>query len=79
MLEERCVPHNPSFAWHAKNRHRDLEIRELYVIEFAAWARQNTPLLRSHQLAQADLEHIAEEIEAWPSESVARCRIGLSG
>lgn len=41
-----------------------MKIAELYDIDFAEWARQNAELLRSGQLAEADLEHIAEEIEA---------------
>lgn len=36
---------------------------ELYDLDFAEWARQNAELLRSGRLAEADLEHIAEEIE----------------
>jgi hypothetical protein len=40
-----------------------MKIAELYDFDFAEWARQNAELLRSGQLAEADLEHIAEEIE----------------
>jgi hypothetical protein len=36
----------------------------LYDTDFYAWAEQQTKLLRSGQLAQADIEHIAEEIES---------------
>jgi hypothetical protein len=35
----------------------------LYDLDFAEWARQNAELLRSGRIAEADLEHIAEEIE----------------
>jgi len=36
----------------------------LYDTDFYAWAEQQATLLRSGQLAQADIEHIAEEIES---------------
>src|SRR5438034_6469287 len=36
---------------------------ELYDIDFAEWARHNAELLRSGRVTEADLEHIAEEIE----------------
>ncbi|HEY2017325.1 MAG TPA: DUF29 domain-containing protein [Bryobacteraceae bacterium] len=36
---------------------------ELYEIDFAEWTRQNAELLRSGRASEADLEHIAEEIE----------------
>jgi len=36
----------------------------LYDADFYAWAEQQATLLRSGQLAQADIEHIAEEIES---------------
>jgi Domain of unknown function DUF29 len=35
----------------------------LYDLDFAEWARQNAELLRSGRASEADLEHIAEEIE----------------
>jgi hypothetical protein len=35
----------------------------LYDLDFAEWARQNAELLRSGRIAEADLEHIAEEID----------------
>jgi len=35
----------------------------LYERDFYAWANEQAELLRSGQLAQADIEHIAEEIE----------------
>lgn len=36
---------------------------ELYDVDFAEWTRQNAELLRSGRISEADLEHIAEEIE----------------
>ncbi|MGD1037718.1 MAG: DUF29 domain-containing protein [Roseiarcus sp.] len=36
----------------------------LYDQDFYAWSRQQAELLRAGKLAQADLEHIAEEIES---------------
>ncbi len=36
----------------------------LYDQDFYAWSRQQAELLRAGRLAQADLEHIAEEIES---------------
>lgn len=35
----------------------------LYDEDVAAWAERQVALLRSHQWAQLDIEHIAEEIE----------------
>jgi hypothetical protein len=37
---------------------------DLYETDFYAWSRQQSELLRSGRLAQADIEHIAEEIES---------------
>src|SRR5438067_1679416 len=36
---------------------------ELYDTDFAEWTRHNADLLRSGRASEADLEHIAEEIE----------------
>jgi hypothetical protein len=36
---------------------------ELYDRDFAEWALRNAELLRSGRVAEADLDHIAEEIE----------------
>ena len=36
---------------------------ELYDKDFAEWARHNAELLRGGRASEADLEHIAEEIE----------------
>lgn len=36
---------------------------ELYDTDFAEWTRHNAELLRSGRVSEADLEHIAEEIE----------------
>jgi hypothetical protein len=36
----------------------------LYEQDFYAWSRQQAELLRAGKLVQADLEHIAEEIES---------------
>src|ERR1043166_6709802 len=40
-----------------------MQAAELYDLDFAEWARWNAELLRSGRVAEADLEHIAEEIE----------------
>jgi hypothetical protein len=40
-----------------------MKAAELYDLDFAEWARENAELLRSGRVAEADLEHIAEEIE----------------
>ncbi|MCT6678023.1 DUF29 domain-containing protein, partial [Staphylococcus aureus] len=36
----------------------------LYEQDFYAWANEQAGLLRAGKLAQADIEHIAEEIES---------------
>ena len=36
----------------------------LYDSDFYAWSRQQTELLRAGKLTQADIEHIAEEIDS---------------
>ena len=36
---------------------------KLYDLDFAEWTRHNAELLRSGRASEADLEHIAEEIE----------------
>src|SRR5947208_12657968 len=36
---------------------------DLYDKDFAEWTRHNAELLRSGRVTEADLEHIAEEIE----------------
>lgn len=36
----------------------------LYERDFFAWANQQAALLRAGQFAEADIEHIAEEIES---------------
>jgi hypothetical protein len=36
----------------------------LYETDFYAWAKEQAALLRSGKLTEADLEHIAEEIES---------------
>jgi hypothetical protein len=40
-----------------------MQVAELYDTDFAEWSRQNAELLRSGRVSEADLEHIAEEIE----------------
>jgi len=35
-----------------------------YEKDFCAWANRQAELLRSRNLAEADIEHIAEEIES---------------
>ncbi len=40
-----------------------MKIAELYDTDFAEWARRNAELLRSGRALEADLAHIAEEIE----------------
>ncbi len=37
---------------------------QLYERDFFAWANEQAALLRSGKLAQADIDHIAEEIES---------------
>ncbi len=41
----------------------DMNAAELYDRDFAEWAVRNAELLRSGRVAEADLDHIAEEIE----------------
>ena len=41
----------------------DMNAAELYDLDFAEWAVRNAELLRSGRVAEADLDHIAEEIE----------------
>ena len=38
-------------------------LQELYDEDFYAWTRRNAELLRRRQVDEADLEHLAEEIE----------------
>lgn len=51
---------------------------QLYDQDFYAWANQQAALLRAGQLALADIEHIAEEIEStersavWPTPQPGR-------
>src|ERR1700722_5607676 len=40
-----------------------MKAAELYDADFAEWALRNAELLRSGRTGEADLEHIAEEIE----------------
>jgi len=40
-----------------------MKAADLYETDFAQWALQNAELLRSKRFSEADLEHIAEEIE----------------
>jgi len=40
-----------------------MKAADLYDTDFAQWALQNAELLRSKRFSEADLEHIAEEIE----------------
>ncbi len=40
-----------------------MKAAELYDTDFAEWALRNAELLRSGRTGEADLEHIAEEIE----------------
>lgn len=42
---------------------KGMKAAELYDTDFALWAQQNADLLRSGRFSEADLEHIAEEIE----------------
>ena len=41
-----------------------LSISSLYELDFYAWANEQAALLRAGKLSQADIEHIAEEIES---------------
>ena len=38
--------------------------RQLYDQDFHAWANEQVGLLRAGRLSEADIEHIAEEIES---------------
>jgi Domain of unknown function DUF29 len=38
--------------------------RQLYDHDFYAWANEQAGLLRAGRLSEADIEHIAEEIES---------------
>jgi hypothetical protein len=40
-----------------------MKVADLYDADFAEWTRRNAELLRSGRVAEADLAHIAEEIE----------------
>ena len=40
-----------------------MKVAELYDTDFAEWSRLNAELLRSGRASEADLAHIAEEIE----------------
>jgi hypothetical protein len=40
-----------------------MKVAELYDSDFAEWTRANAELLRSGRVSEADLAHIAEEIE----------------
>ena len=40
-----------------------MKTAELYDVDFSEWTRRNAELLRSGRASEADLEHIAEEIE----------------
>src|SRR5262245_27963494 len=40
-----------------------MKVADLYDVDFAEWTRRNAELLRSGRVAEADLAHIAEEIE----------------
>ena len=53
--------------------------RDLYDLDFFEWTRCNAALLRAGQLDQADLEHIAEEIEDMgKSQRCALARLGTA-
>jgi len=40
-----------------------MKTAELYDLDFAQWAKENAELLRSGRFSEADIEHVAEEIE----------------
>ena len=40
-----------------------MKTAELYDTDFAEWTPRNAELLRSGRVSEADLQHIAEEIE----------------
>ena len=50
----------------------------LYDRDFYAWSRQQADLLRAGKLAQADIEHIAEEIGEHGQDRKARIDQPLS-
>ena len=43
----------------------------LYDRDFYAWSREQAELLRAGKLAEADIEHIAEEIDSMGGRSSA--------
>src|SRR5579883_87889 len=52
-----------SLSSHNQGHNESTKPAELYETDFAEWTRQNAELLRSGRASEADLEHIAEEIE----------------
>lgn len=40
-----------------------MKAADLYDTDFAEWARYNAELLRTGRISEADLEHLAEEVE----------------
>jgi len=51
---------------------------ELYDRDFAEWAMRNAELLRSGRVAEADLDHIAEEIEGMAKRERRAMQIRLA-
>ena len=56
--------------------------RQLYDQDFFAWANEQAVLLRARRLSEADIDHIAEEIESMgrseKRELVSRLRVLLA-
>jgi hypothetical protein len=53
----------PSYTEAVKTSALDVSAKELYEQDFFQWTKRNAELLRSGRVSEADLEHIAEEIE----------------
>ncbi|WP_295388314.1 DUF29 domain-containing protein [uncultured Thiodictyon sp.] len=61
--EAAGTPRPPSRGAVAAAARDDSDAKTLYEQDFFAWTNSQAALLRSGRLAQADIEHIAEEIE----------------
>src|SRR3982751_902800 len=51
------------YASRENSDNHGMKTAELYDRDFAEWTRHNAELLRAGRASEADLEHIAEEIE----------------
>jgi hypothetical protein len=55
--------YNVQLEMHSQRQSTITDLSGLYDEDFFEWTRRNAELLRAGQLQQADIEHIAEEIE----------------